>query len=171
MFEEIYKYCDKLPIGYEVSNYGNVKNIKTGRILKPCLNSGRSAVLNIRKKCFSVTRLVWETFCDPANKHKRCYHIDGNHMNNRFDNLNNLGKLPEIVSNIISRLKFSRRYKLWYLVDQSNLSYKRIYFKSEKQAIDYLKKHKPKPKPKKIHLNTAINVTKNSWVNLSTIFH
>ena len=88
--EEIYKTI----VGfekYEVSNYGNIRNIKSGRILKEQRDKlGYHIVgLFIDKKQIPklVHRLVAETFLDNLDT-KRCVdHIDNNPSNNNISNL------------------------------------------------------------------------------------
>ena len=75
---------------YEISNLGNVKNIKTGRIIKTRLYTGYFMVdlrkYNIRKT-ISIHRLIANTFIEnPENKLCVDY-IDGNKLNNNIKNL------------------------------------------------------------------------------------
>jgi hypothetical protein len=93
--ETIWKGIEGFP-NYEVSNKGQVKNIKTGRILKPYVNlSGKRGYYKVRltyaprkTKQFFVHRLVAEAFIP---KEKEEYtdvnHIDENKLNNVVDNL------------------------------------------------------------------------------------
>lgn len=84
---ERYKQIDEFP-GYEVSNLGNVRNRKTGRILKPRLNKkdgyGRVA---LNGKDRYVHRLVAGTFMDGDHDGFEVNHIDGNKWNNNLANL------------------------------------------------------------------------------------
>ena len=69
---------------YEVSNFGNIRNYKTGRILKPGINGNGyyNAMLYIDGKYFSkcIHKLVAEYFiANPYNK--QCVdHIDNNKL-------------------------------------------------------------------------------------------
>ena len=77
---------------YYVSNFGNVKNIKTNKILVGDTNScGYKRVLlkidNKFKKYF-IHRLVATLFIENECKNKNIVnHIDGNKKNNNFNNL------------------------------------------------------------------------------------
>jgi hypothetical protein len=74
---------------YEVSNLGNVRNKKTGRILKS-YDKGGYAVVGLSKtkgKIFQVHRLVCQAFIlNPENK-PQVNHIDKNGLNNNIKNL------------------------------------------------------------------------------------
>ena len=74
---------------YEVSTLGNVRNKKTGRILKS-YDKGGYAVISLSKtikKIFQVHRLVCQAFIlNPENK-SQVNHIDKNGLNNNVKNL------------------------------------------------------------------------------------
>lgn len=87
--EEIYKPIDGFD-KYFVSNMGNIKSIKTNRILKIQKSSGYSTVglNNINKRyCFLVHRLVAKAFIpNPENK-LTVNHINHDTFDNRVENL------------------------------------------------------------------------------------
>ena len=91
MEKEIWKTVDDFP-NYEVSNIGNVRNKKTGRILKSAVGSHGYPVVNLFKdgdkkqynKC--VHRLIAEGFLGKQDG-LDVNHIDGNKKNNNLLNL------------------------------------------------------------------------------------
>jgi len=88
--EEIYKEIKDFP-NYHVSTFGNVKNIKTGRILKQRLRKDgyKDIVLHNNSKKYNkkIHRLVIESFLDNVDNKPYCDHIDNNKENNNINNL------------------------------------------------------------------------------------
>ena len=77
---------------YEVSNFGNVRNCKTHRILTPKRNSTGYMLVNLYKdyesKSFTIHKLVCETFLEkPIIDKCIIEHIDGDKLNNHVSNL------------------------------------------------------------------------------------
>ena len=73
---------------YEVSNFGNVRNKRTGRVLHQTLNKeGGYYRVNIGGTHQYVHRLVALAFFDEDIKGKDINHIDGDHWNNHVSNL------------------------------------------------------------------------------------
>jgi hypothetical protein len=76
---------------YSISNFGNVANVKTGRILKPGLdNHGYLKVdLYIKRKGHTkkIHRLIAEAFIPNPNNKPCVDHIDNNILNNNINNL------------------------------------------------------------------------------------
>lgn len=77
--------------GYEVSENGDVRNVKTGRTLKPITN--KKGYLRVRMKRDEMTissvvhRLVAEAFVENPLNLPQVNHKDGNKKNNHFSNL------------------------------------------------------------------------------------
>ena len=70
-----------------VSDRGNVFNKTKARMLKQTVGPNDSRTVYITDRQIGVHRLVWETFSGPLPKGKHLRHIDGDHANNAFDNL------------------------------------------------------------------------------------
>lgn len=71
---------------YSVSCLGNVRNDKTGRILKLQLRSGYPSAMLLGKQK-QIHRLVATAFCDNENGYNIVDHIDQNKTNNHYLNL------------------------------------------------------------------------------------
>ena len=94
--EEVFKKCIGFEnLYYEVSNYGKIRDTKTGRYLKPYENdNGYLSVVLIDKNKNKIhkymQRLVAETFLDEPKNNNIKYvvnHKDSNRQNNCVDNL------------------------------------------------------------------------------------
>ena len=73
---------------YEISNLGNIKNIKTGNIRTPF--KGRIQIESSSRKTISVPRMVALTFLaekDIDYTKRRVKHLDGDINNNHIENL------------------------------------------------------------------------------------
>jgi hypothetical protein len=89
--EEIWKDIKNYEGLYQVSSFGNIKNIRTARILRLGLSSnGYYTVTLCNKsinKTFYVHRLIAETFLPNSLNKSTINHIDGNKINNDLSNL------------------------------------------------------------------------------------
>ena len=74
---------------YEVSNFGNVRNIKTGRILKPSIDSHGYYKVSLCKDKKQTTKkihqLVANAFIENPENKSCVDHIDGNNLNNNVE--------------------------------------------------------------------------------------
>lgn len=76
--DEIWKPIKGLEGLYEVSNQGNIKNIRTGKIRKPSDNGNGYLQIMLNKKHFYIHRLVAETFLpNPDNLPQVNHKIEG----------------------------------------------------------------------------------------------
>ena len=79
-----------LYLNYEISDIGRVKNVKTGRILKPSINTGGYYYVNLcngGKVKHKIHRLVAEAFITNFEDKPVVDHHDGNKTNNHISNL------------------------------------------------------------------------------------
>ena len=76
---------------YEVSNYGNVRNKKTKRILKTAISNKGYYLVALSNKCkshsYTIHKLVMEHFNRCAFDGEVINHIDHNKLNNNISNL------------------------------------------------------------------------------------
>ena len=132
---------------YLVSNFGNVKNSKTNRILKPGDDKKGYKVINLyqngKYKTFKVHRLVGIAFLENPDNKPMIDHIDENKANNNVknlrwatssDNLVNQGKYKNNQSGFKGVLfyKPSNKYKAYIRINgkEKHLGY----FKSAEEA-------------------------------------
>lgn len=73
--------------GYSVSEYGDVRNNNTGKILKPFINNCGYKIIQFADKKILVHRLVAMAFIDNPNDLPIVEHIDDNPQNNHYSNL------------------------------------------------------------------------------------
>lgn len=77
---------------YEVSNHGNVRSIKTGKVKSYTLDKANNRPFmglwrNNKNKTFRPHTLVLTAFVGPRPPKMECCHNDGNPWNNRVENL------------------------------------------------------------------------------------
>lgn len=89
---------------YDISNYGNIRNNKTNRILKKRIHRTGYEMLNIRynkmPKTELVHRLVIEVWSGPIQSGLQVDHIDRNRTNNNINNL----RVVTPIENLDNRL-------------------------------------------------------------------
>lgn len=86
--KEIWKPISNL--NYEISNLGNIRNIKNKNNIKKYVHQGREYVkirINGKPKNLSVARLVCKAFNENSYNKPEVNHIDGNKLNNCANNL------------------------------------------------------------------------------------
>lgn len=76
---------------YEVSNFGNIRNKKTKRILKPSISNKGYYLITLSDNCkshtYAIHKLVMEHFNRCAFDYEVINHIDSNKLNNNINNL------------------------------------------------------------------------------------
>ncbi len=98
---------------YEVSSMGQVRNKKTGKLLKPSLNKpGGYLRVGLDKKHVYVHRLVADSFYDGNHAKMDVNHIDGNKLNNTLPNLEWLTRKQNINHAYIHGLKYPSTIKI-----------------------------------------------------------
>ena len=70
---------------YEIDSGGNIRNLNTGRELRPYLNAGGYREVTLGRKSWRVHRLVLLAFVGPSELGVR--HLDGDKLNNKLSNL------------------------------------------------------------------------------------
>jgi hypothetical protein len=113
--EEIYKVIKGYE-NYSVSNYGNVRNNKSGKILKASFDKYGYKKIDLNRKSVTVHRLVSQAFIPNPNNKKCVDHIDNDRANNNVNNLrwvtnqeNNYNR--SVTNNNMSGHKGIRWYK------------------------------------------------------------
>ena len=108
---EIYKNIKHYE-NYQVSNKGNIKNQKTGHLLKPSKDRGGYFYVilygNKIKKHKYIHRLVADAFLENPNSKGFVDHIDNNRTNNNIENL----RFATRSENGMNRLKQKNDLKL-----------------------------------------------------------
>jgi hypothetical protein len=88
---EIYRDIPGYEGYYQASNKGNVRSVRTGRILAQTKNNGGYPMVSISVNCKhemkTVHRLVAQAFIENPLNHRDVNHIDGDKTNNDSDNL------------------------------------------------------------------------------------
>lgn len=89
--KEIWKDIEEYEDIYQVSNMGNVRNKKTGRILSPSFNMHGYVRVHLQKdkksKHYSMHQLVAKAFISNPNNCNIVNHINGIKIDNRVENL------------------------------------------------------------------------------------
>eukprot|EP01038_Epipyxis_sp_PR26KG_P011103 gene11103-14901_t len=166
-FEELFLSIRGYPNNYEISSRGRVRNIKTGRILKPNLSTAGYKNVDLYKngkvKTTQIHQLVALTFISNI-LHKPCVdHVDNNKLNNNISNLrwvshsqNNMNK-TKLCNNTsgVTGVSWNKRANKW----------------TAKINIDGIKKHlgyfKSIEAAKQVRIR-AVNLLFKEYANQST---
>lgn len=131
---------------YEISQIGDVKNIKTGRILKARLNRNQYKQIGLfkNKKQYTIEihRLVALTFVPNPNNLPIADHKDRNKLNNHFSNLRWVTNSESAHNRILPTDKTGLVWDIYqsqWLVNIEHDKSKRQYFNNIDDAYTYLK--------------------------------
>lgn len=130
---------------YFVSSDGQVKNSKTGRILKQTISTSGYLFVQLfdgKKNMKYVHRLVAEAFIPNLDNLPQVDHIDGNKHNNNVSNLRWLSVRDNHYAYGFDKSRMSRRRA----VIGEHLSGERIVFDSRKATAEHFKCHPAKIK-------------------------
>ncbi len=141
---------------YSISNLGNVRNDKTGRILKQYKKENGYMQVQMGKKTIPqyVHRLVAKAFIPNVENKEQVDHINGNKQDNRAENIRWVSasenayaygykeriehkKKKIIAKNIDGKeIEFNSRNETaqYFKCDKSQISYGRIYKKGNKKG-------------------------------------
>lgn len=150
---EIWKTIDEYP-NYQVSNMGRVKNIKTGKLLKPIIGGGNYLQVNLyengKRKTHKIHKLVsyyFQEICGLYFDGCECDHLDTNRINNNVENLRNVTPLENhnnpLTKQHISKSKIGK--PSWGLGKKYNDTHKENISKSLKNK--YILSKNPNSKP------------------------
>ena len=117
---------------YSVSNYGEVRNNKTGRLMKPRKNETGYLRINLTKngkpKCMRIHRLVAQAFI-PNNENKlQVNHIDFNRENNCVSNLEWVTNQENTQYSVCNRKLPGQRKKRNNKTGERNISHYNGYY-------------------------------------------
>jgi hypothetical protein len=88
---EIWKKITNWENYYEASSIGNIKSIRSGKILKPYIDKKGYLTISLCLNSFQVNvlvhRIIADLFCEKTEERTCVNHKDGNKSNNHFLNL------------------------------------------------------------------------------------
>ena len=131
---------------YSISNLGNVRNDKTGRILKLSLNTKGYYQVNLcnnsKSKRLIIHRLVGIYFIEKKDEKYEIDHIDRNKINNHYTNLRwvtrsenqqNKSKFKNTISKYKGAYKSGNKWRC--MINHKNVGKKHLgYFDTEEEA-------------------------------------
>lgn len=155
--------------GYLVSDYGQVKNEQTDKILSQFKNNKGYYLVNIKDKKYLIHRLVAEAFLKKPDHCNIVEHLDDNPANNRVDNL--MWSTQKINLNRPGRVKKMQEY---YCSDEWKEACKRAYNTQKANGFKKTKSDKQKVKEtarleriaqEREHIRPSLDHQYNTFIN------
>ena len=123
---EIYKPIKDFEDTFHVSNFGNVKSIKTNVLRKPRIspNGYKTLYLKTKNKTKNLTlhSIIANAFIEkPISNYKLIVdHIDGNKLNNNINNLRWASYSENVKNSYITNLNYQNIKKAVYKINKDN---------------------------------------------------
>lgn len=137
---------DGIPTIYSITEYGNIRNDNTMKIIKPCINtSDRPYVclyINGSAKIMLIQKLVYETFIGPIPNGMTIDHIDENFLNNHYTNLRLLSRRDNIKAYLANHPDaFDKKYTDDNIVELCKLLKSGMYYKYAADKLNIPKRY------------------------------
>lgn len=149
--EEIWRDIPGYEGLYEVSSYGSVRNLVTGKLIKSSLKKdGYSRVClskNGLRKCMNIHRLVAQAFIPNPDCFPQVNHKDENKANNRVDNLEWCTSKYNVNYGSAQKRRINTNIKIGVYTGLSKKEYSKMYRLKNKEYLskynkDYYQKYK-----------------------------
>ena len=132
---------DGIPSMYSITEYGNIRNDHTMRIIKPCTNtSDRPFVclyINGSAKVILVQKLVYEMYIGPIPDGMTIDHIDENFLNNHYTNLRLLSREDNIKTYLANHPDaFDKKYKDETIIELCKLLKNGMYYRYAADSLN-----------------------------------
>jgi hypothetical protein len=174
---------------YEISNLGNIRNIKTNKILKNSINSNGYKITSMFKnnkfKKHYIHRLIALTFIPNPDKKKCVDHINNNRLDNDINNLrwvtlsenSHNAKLSTLNTSGVKGVYWNKENNKWHAQIRLNCKKYHIGYYEEKEEAIKARREKAKELfgeymnecEKEITINLNIKTNENIKINLNII--